>query len=254
MAVRKDRSRSTAPRRRRWYAGTGLVATAFTLVTGVAPTSHATVIWQGGNTLPGIGTCPNGAINWHSDATYGNVPRFTVNEVTDGNSERCEMAVARRSLTDGMTVYIGWKSRVTAPTTNTWNYILQLKSHGTNVANHPLTLGVGGGNLTLRNDEDINGTQVGRTVWSTPLRQGQWFSMMLKIRYSEDRTVGYVQVWYNGAWQTLANGTTVHYGQTWDGEENNVHWGIYRRSSVNGTQTHDLYHPRIATTWQEAIP
>ncbi|MGP3982512.1 heparin lyase I family protein [Streptomyces sp. KR80] len=220
----------------------------------IAPASHATIIWQGGSSLPGYGTCPNGTINWQNDAQHGNVVRFGIKEVTDGNSERCEMAVARRLLTDGMTVYIGWKSRVSAPTTNTWNYILQLKCHGTNVANHPLTLGVGGGRLTLRNDEDINGTQIGRTVWSTPLQQGQWFSMMLKIRYSENRSVGYVKVWYNGEWRTLANGSTTHYGQTWDGSENNVHWGIYRRSSVNGPQTHDLYRPRIATTWQEAIP
>jgi hypothetical protein len=54
--------------------------------------------------------------------------------------------------------------------------------------------------------------------------------------------------------QTLANGTTTHRGQTWDGSENNMHWGIYRRSSINGTQIHYIWRPRIATTRAEADP
>jgi hypothetical protein len=33
-----------------------------------------------------------------------------------------------------------------------------------------------------------------------------------------------------------------------------MHWGIYRRSSINGAQTHDIYRPRIATTFAEANP
>ncbi|MFI6299064.1 heparin lyase I family protein [Nonomuraea sp. NPDC050790] len=237
----------------RWCLRTLAPLTAAALVVTTATAGNAAVIWAG-TALPGTGTCPDGSIAWQNDSQHGNVFRFRVNDKTGQNSERCEMAVARRLLNDGQTVYIGWKSRVSAPTTNTWNYILQLKCHGTNVANHPLTLGVGGGRLTLRNDEDVNGVQVGRTVWSTPLTQGQWFSMVLKVRYSENRSVGQVQVWYNGRLQTLAGGGTTHYGQTWDGTENNVHWGIYRRSSVNGTQIHDLYRPRIATTMAEVNP
>jgi hypothetical protein len=28
-----------------------------------------------------------------------------------------------------------------------------------------------------------------------------------------------------------------------------MHWGIYRRSSIDGPQTHDIYRPRIPTTF-----
>ncbi|MGP3983090.1 hypothetical protein [Streptomyces sp. KR80] len=251
---RSGRSGWFFSRARRWYSGVGVVAAAFALVMAIAPASHATIIWQGGDNLPGTGTCPDGSITWNNDAQQGRVIRFSVVERTGQNSERCEMAVARRLLSEGQTVYIGWKSKVVVPTSSGWNGILQLKSHGDYVTGHPLNIGVSGGQLTLNNFEDINGVETKRTVWSRPLPQNTWFSIMLKIRYSENRSVGYVQVWYNGAWQTLANGSTIHYGQTWDGSENNVHWGIYRSDDVNGTQTHDLWRPRIATTWQEAIP
>jgi hypothetical protein len=151
-------------------------------------------------------------------------------------------------------VYIGWKSKVSVPSSGAWNGILQLKAHGTQVADQPLVLNVNSGRLTLSNHEDINGSEVSRTVWSRALPQNTWFSMVLKVRYSENRSVGNVQVYFNGALQTLANGSNIHYGQTWDGSENNVHFGIYRSDNVNGAQSHDLWRPRIATTYAEANP
>jgi hypothetical protein len=96
--------------------------------------------------------------------------------------------------------------------------------------------------------------QKSRTIWSTPLRQNRWFSLMLEVHYSESRTVGYVQVWYDGKLQKLANGRDIHHGQTWDGAENNIHWGVCRRASHTGPQIHDLWRPRIATTMAEANP
>jgi hypothetical protein len=52
----------------------------------------------------------------------------------------------------------------------------------------------------------------------------------------------------------LLNGTTIHHGQTWDGSENNMHWGIYRADEINGTEIHYLSRPVIATTQAEADP
>lgn len=230
------------------------VALAIAFVLATAPSAGASIIWQGFSTLPGTGSCPDGSIAWHQDAAQGRVVRVSAADKTGQNSERCEIAVARRLLADGQTVYIGWKSKLDVPTSNAWNNMFQLKTHGDQVAGHPLVFGVGSGVLRLSNYEDINGVKTGRTVWSTPLRENQWLSILLKVRYSEDRSIGYVQLWYNGALQQLANGTTIHYGQTWDGSENNVHWGIYRSDDVNGAQTHDLWRPRIATTYAEANP
>jgi len=220
----------------------------------LVPGAHATIIWQQ-TSLPGTGTCPNGTISWYSDPSQGQVVKVQVKEVTSGNSERCEFVLPGGRVSNGQTIYVGWKSRVQTPTSSSWNGIYQAKCHGSHVADQPLVWSVAGGRLKLENHEDIGGQEVSREVWSRTLpSSGTWFSIVMKIRYSESRTTGYVQVWYNGALQTLRNGSTTHNGQTWDGSDNNMHWGIYRRSSINGTEIHYVKRPRVTTTLAEAMP
>jgi hypothetical protein len=226
---------------------------ALTVVTFTARPVHATIIWAG-TPSSGSASCTNGTVGPFNDPTYGNVYRFTIAETSSGTSERCEIAVARRDLQVGMTVFAGWRSRVQTPISGSWNGIYQAKCHGSHVADQPLVISVKNGTLTVENHEDIGGNEVSRDVWRRPLPMNTWFSMMLKIHYSESRSTGYVQVWYNGVLQTLLNGTTIHHGQTWDGSENNMHWGIYRADEINGTEIHYLSRPVIATTQAEADP
>jgi Polysaccharide lyase len=247
-------------RHRRWWRAlllpaAALVAGGALLVTSIP--AGASVIYSAGDRLPGTATCPNGGFSWLDDRQEGRVIRVRVSEIDPQvkNSERCEfVGGGRGALKNGATIYVGWKSRLTMPQSNSWNGIWQAKCHGDQVADQPLVLDASHGRLTLSNHEDINGREVGRTVWSVPLPKGRWFSIVMKIRYSESRTQGYVQLWYDGQLQTLSNGKTIHYGQTWDGSENDMHWGIYRRSSVNGTQYHDIKNLRIATTFAEVNP
>jgi hypothetical protein len=218
------------------------------------PTGQSTIIYQA-TSLPGTGTCPNGDISWFNDSQQGRVIRTRIEEVSTGNSERCEFVGGGRGrLQNGMTIYVGWKSRVVMPVSGSWNGLFQLKCHGSHVADQPLVWSVRNTQLILENHEDIGGREVSRQVWSTAMPKDRWFSIVMKIHYSESRSVGYVQLWFDGTLQRLNNGETVHHGQTWDGSENNMHWGIYRRSSINGAQTHDIYRPRIATTFAEANP
>lgn len=221
------------------------------IVVATALPAQAAVIFQG-TSLPGKQACPDGDIAWHNDAQEGRVYKFSVRE--GSGKERCEMPVARRKLADGMTIFIGWKSRIIAPSSGDWNNMLQLKCHGKFVANHPLMLRVGGKRLTMLNFEDVNGKLQSRQVWSAPLPVDRWFSVLMKVHYSESRTKGYVQLWLDGKLQTLDNGKTIHHGQTWDGSENNVHWGIYRTARINGNQVHYIKRPTIATTMAEADP
>jgi hypothetical protein len=230
----------------------------FSIILGLTASMASASYIYNPTSLPGVGTCPDGSISWYSDPQQGQVIRTQVSEVDTAvkNSERCEfVGGGGGALQDGMTIYVGWKSRVQTPTSSSWNGIYQAKCHGTHVADQPLVFNISNGRLTLENHEDINGQETSRTVWSTTLPgSSTWFSILMKIRYSESRTVGYVQLWYNGVLQTLQNGQNIHYGQTWDGSENNMHWGIYRRSSINGTEIHYVYKPRIATTFAEADP
>jgi hypothetical protein len=221
-----------------------------------ATTARASYIYNP-TSLPGMGTCPQGSISWFTDSQLGQVVKVQVSEVDTSvsNSERCEFVGGGGGLQNGMTVYVGWRSRVQTPITSTWNGIYQAKCHGTHVADQPLVFSVKSGNLTLENHEDIGGQEVSHDVWRTTLPgSGTWFSIVMKIHYSESRTDGSVQLWYNGVLQTMLDGQTISHGQTWDGSDNVMHWGIYRRSSINGTEIHYVYKPRIATTFAEVDP
>jgi MYXO-CTERM domain-containing protein len=227
----------------------------FALPLLLLPAAAQAEIIQSIDGLPGMGTCPNGDLSWFEDPAEGRVIRVSVAENTGGNSERCEFVGGGGGrLSIGQTVYIGWRSRLDGPVASAWNGIFQLKCHGTHVADQPLVIDMRGDRMTLSNHEDINGQETPRTVWSVPQPRNRWFSIVLKVHYSESRTEGYVQVWYDGVLQTLANGTTIHHGQTWDGSENNMHWGWYRSDNVDGPAFHYIKRPRIATSYAEAAP
>lgn len=43
-------------------------------------------------------------------------------------------------------------------------------------------------------------------AWSTPLKRGVWHDFVLHAKLSRDPSVGYVELWYDGAQQTLLDG------------------------------------------------
>jgi MYXO-CTERM domain-containing protein len=224
------------------------------LVAHAAAPARGEIIYRG-ESLPGTGTCPDGDISFAMDPKHGRVIRVRAVDKSGQPSERCEFVGGGGGrLMPGMTVWIGWRSRVVTPAPNVRNVMFQAKCHGMHVADQPLVFEMRGGKLTLNNHEDIGGVETPRTVWSRELPLDTWFTILMKVHYSESRTEGSVQLWFNGALQTLANGSTTHHGQTYDGAENNVHWGIYRGASVNGEAFHYLWRPRIATTRAEADP
>jgi MYXO-CTERM domain-containing protein len=225
-------------------------------VTLLAPLAARAEIYYSADNLPGQGTCTDGDITWFMDPQEGRVIDVRVQDATGKNSERCEFATPQRPRGEwlGRTIYVGWKSRIDAPLSGGWNGMYQMKCHGTHTADQPLVFDMSGGRLLLSNHEAINGQETPRTVWSAPLPMNRWFSIVLKVKYSESRTEGTVQLWFNGVLQTLANGTTTHTGATWDGDGNNMHWGIYRADEVQGEGHHYIKRPRVASTFEEADP
>jgi Polysaccharide lyase len=59
--------------------------------------------------------------------------------------------------------------------------------------------------------------------WSVALQTGTWLDMVLHVKFSSDPTVGFIEIWLNGAPQTFANGrqrlymATLVPGVNWDG-------------------------------------
>jgi Ricin-type beta-trefoil lectin domain-like len=233
-----------------------LITTLAAALLATALTTHASIFYQlqMGGTLPGTATAPDGSFAWVNDpvSVYGTVLKVTCmdNSDTSVNSERAEfVASGSNDKFMDQTVYIGWRSYLDlpSPSSGSWQNIMQGKAAGNYTLNHPFYMRADSGTLRL-------GTDAAGVLWSHTLPIKQWFSIVLKIRYSTDPSVGYAELWFNGVKQTLANGTQHYNFQTWSGSDNNIHWGIYRSDAINGNSYHYMWRPTIATTYAEAAP
>jgi len=75
-----------------------------------------------------------------------------------------------------------------------------------------------------------------RTFWnSTPLQSDRWYDLVYRVKLSQDSNTGFVEVWLDGAQQSLANGQTRIYWQTMQTDETYLKAGIYRSKSSTGT-------------------
>jgi len=75
-----------------------------------------------------------------------------------------------------------------------------------------------------------------RTFWnSTPLQSDRWYDLVYRVKLSQDSSTGFVEVWLDGAQQSLANGQSRIYGQTMQTDETYLKAGIYRSKSSTGT-------------------
>ncbi|OAQ58307.1 polysaccharide lyase domain-containing protein [Pochonia chlamydosporia 170] len=101
------------------------------------------------------------------------------------------------------------------------------------------------------------------TIWTgAPIVPGQWRDIALRVKFSTDPEVGFVQIWDGGKQQELVggNGTTVVYRTlnpevNWNGSPNTVVLNQYRSKDTNyGPVT--LYHDsvKVGTSLEEVAP
>jgi Polysaccharide lyase len=166
-------------------------------------------------------------------------------EVRDGDvepetgSQRSE--VSGPIFNQGEDLYIGDAIRLPAGNTYSvpWQIVQQLHeedwsgSPGMAVMldnKHALELGSGDGS---------------RTFWQGPSLQAErWYDLVYRVNLSQDPSTGFVEVWLDGAQQTLANGQTRMYGETIQAAQTYLKAGIYRSKSSSGTSI--VEHDAIA--------
>jgi polysaccharide lyase-like protein len=74
------------------------------------------------------------------------------------------------------------------------------------------------------------------TFWeSAPLAADRWYDLIYRVNLSQDPGVGFVEVWLDGAQQSLENGQKRLYGQTIQAAQTYLKAGIYRSKSSSGT-------------------
>jgi hypothetical protein len=87
------------------------------------------------------------------------------------------------------------------------------------VGSPPIGIDVEGNRMGLWRDSTNNYDN----PWSVPLQRGAWLDIVLHVKFSSDPTVGFIEIWLNGAQQSFSNGqtrlymTTLQPGINWNG-------------------------------------
>ncbi len=95
---------------------------------------------------------------------------------------------------------------------------------------------------TLGRDENYNYDH----IWSGSLRRGAWTNYVLRIKFSKNSSVGFVEFWRNGVKQTFSNGSTRFYTLTLDPGQTScgvVQVKNYRKPGMFSWAT--LYHDEV---------
>jgi hypothetical protein len=174
------------------------------------------------------------AITSSSDPYEGaRAARFEVRDgdvEPDTGSERSE--VSGPTFNEGEDLYIRDAISVPANTTfeGPWQIIQQL--HEEDWGGSPGMAVF----LDSRPGLKIGGGDGSPTFWtSSTLDHDRWYDLIYRVKLSQDPGVGFVEVWLDGAQQTLENGLTRMYGLTIQAAQTYIKAGIYRSKSSTGT-------------------
>ena len=175
--------------------------------------------------------------------------------------KRGEFARTSYIPTEGETLYYGWRWKIEATPDITGGIaVFQWKTDGgnNNTQNYPLNMGYGGGKLTMNaygpcyptwnscsgsiNNRNIN-------LWSKSVNEGEWVTIVIKLKLDRDKNKGEVELWFNGVKQVLSNSPAPDYSinlsadkktayhKTFDGNVTYPKWGAYNSESCN----YDVY-------------
>lgn len=206
------------------------------------------------------GDASNGSANvWKSINIEGTGAVSTVTDETGVltwkflkplGSHRTEGHGAKNYLAaEGDEIYIGWTSKLLIPSTIKTEAIFQWKSYPTDgsLQNHPLMLRTKGGKLELQHFDD---NHVATVPWAITLPVNTWMNFVIRMKVSRDPSIGFIEFWYNGQKQTLANGTQRLTCRTLDVADCDPKWGVYGGDEAD--VTHYVKKIRIGTTYADA--
>jgi len=87
-------------------------------------------------------------------------------------------------------------------------------------------------------------------VWTTPLVRGVWHDFLFHVKWSPDPSVGFVELWYDGALALPKTYTPTQFA----GQANYLKQGLYRDAAISSTAT--IFHDGMVagTTRQDVDP
>lgn len=189
-----------------------------------------------------------------SDTALGKIFRFHVYNVDDRlNHDRAEGSHAGPlTMANGTTYYFGWKQKygdpLPTPGSGNWVNVFQWKANPAQAGfNYPIVIRADSNNLRVLKQNPNGSQSVAWALGSLPVNQ--WVSWVLAIHTASDPSVGYVEIWYNGAHKAKVFMRTFMSGSRVDPK-----WGCYRTSRIDPDAQTYLWRPRCGTTYDDVAP
>ena len=219
-----------------------------------------------------VGVAPS-TVSVVDDATYGKVWRIhkPIGRKR-GELARLEGKVNSVAPKEGDDLYIAWDwkidtadgKKITKETT-----VFQWKSQAPHNQNYPVNLEYDG-DLTLNvwGPDEVGKANYGArrsVLWRKAVPQGEWVSLIVRIKVDKDDFGGLVEFWFNGEKQKLdnlesrnykvklsADKTTV-YHRTNDGQFVYPKWGAYNKKSCEYDINAYFHDMRVGTTLESVL-
>jgi hypothetical protein len=230
-----------------------LPAIGFSLVLLMASPASASVTWDGDasagtGVFAGVECDDPGSITVAVREDRGSIFKFN----KPAGLRRCEgrgisVNGSEYVFANNNTYYLGWE---TATNTDDAATIFQWKSYPNSTQNYPVLMKVEGGELRLFHITE-DGTWI--LLWSQAITVDTWKHIALGIHTSESATGGWIELYYNGAKQTLSDGSTRYVGRTWD-TLNKPKWGTYGAEIEDTAGINWIDSLKVGTTYEDVAP
>jgi len=126
--------------------------------------------------------------------------RFEVRpgDVVSGGNRAEVRTWSQKRFHEGDDLWFGWSTLFDEnfPSEDRWALIMQLKNDGT--GSPPIEMAVQDGEVTLKMSTKREGGYSWFSGASVPIDRGKWHDFVMHVRFSEDPSQGFVELWHNG--------------------------------------------------------
>ncbi len=164
--------------------------------------------------------------------------RFEVRPGDDVGGARAEVGYTNNMASEGQVRTYSWSTFVPEdyPLVQKWQDILQWKNEGT--GSPPIQMKIEGDEIGLSGGPQVNW----RWPWKTSLERGKWLDFTVRMKWSSDPQVGWVEAWYEGEKALERQSMATLY----PGLKNYLKMGLYRDSSIS--QTGVIFHDGLTVS------